>query len=102
MGVYRPMTTLLVLGAQRERISSRAAEHRLDESHQVIPQHGCIPAVPASVSPGEVIVAAPDANVEDAACCRRSCRWLRASSNLRSRAAWISACRPASLSCGVT
>ena len=24
--------------------------------HQFIPQHGCIPAEPASVSPGEVIV----------------------------------------------
>src|SRR5438876_10003647 len=32
---------------------SRAAEHRLDELDQVIPQHGCFPAEPASVSPGE-------------------------------------------------
>jgi hypothetical protein len=30
---------------QRERVDSRAATHRLDEPHQVIPQHGCIPAV---------------------------------------------------------
>src|SRR5438445_9903489 len=98
MGVYRPMTTLLVLGAQRERMGSRAAEHRLDEPHQVIPQHGCLPAEPASVSPGEVIVAGVEegAHLKDVVCCRRSCRSLRASSNLRSRAAWISACRPAS------
>jgi hypothetical protein len=41
-------------------ISSRAAEHRLDEPHQVIPQHGCIPAEPASVSPGKFILAPVD------------------------------------------
>jgi len=29
-------------------MSSRAAEHRLDEPRQVIPQHGCVPAEPAS------------------------------------------------------
>ena len=28
--------------------------HRYD--HQAIPQHGCVPAVPASVSPGKIIV----------------------------------------------
>ena len=61
--VYRPMT--VSIHAQRERISSRAAEHRLDEPDQAIPQRRCIPAVPASVSPGEVIVAALEANVED-------------------------------------
>src|SRR2546430_13797231 len=33
------------------RIGSRAAEHRLDEPHQVIPQHGCIPAVPLPFHP---------------------------------------------------
>ena len=44
------------LNVPRERISSRAVWHRLDELHQVVPQHGCIPAKPASVSPGEVIV----------------------------------------------
>jgi hypothetical protein len=37
-----------------------SAKHRLDEPHQVIPQHGCIPAVPASVSPGKWIVAPAD------------------------------------------
>ena len=37
-------------------LSSRAAEHRLDEPKEAIPQHGCIPAEPASVSPGGVIV----------------------------------------------
>ena len=42
--------------------------------------------MPASVSPGEVIEAAPDANVEDDVCCRRSCRCRRAASNLRSPA----------------
>jgi hypothetical protein len=30
----------------------RAAKHRLDEPGQIIPQHGCVPALPASVSPG--------------------------------------------------
>src|SRR5215472_7649272 len=30
----------------------RAVKHRLDESGQIIPQHGCVPALPASVSPG--------------------------------------------------
>src|SRR5216683_2673180 len=28
--------------------------HRYD--HQAIPQHGCVPAMPASVSPGKIIV----------------------------------------------
>src|SRR5499427_10319990 len=30
----------------------RAVQHRLDEPGQIIPQHGCVPAWPASVSPG--------------------------------------------------
>ena len=30
----------------------RAVKHRLDEPGQIIPQHGCVPALPASVSPG--------------------------------------------------
>jgi hypothetical protein len=30
----------------------RAVKHRLDEPGQIIPQHGCVPAWPASVSPG--------------------------------------------------
>ena len=47
---------LLGHGSARE-ISCRAARHRLDEPRQVIPQHGCVPAEPASVWLGEVIVA---------------------------------------------
>jgi hypothetical protein len=53
-------------------MSSRAIEHRLDEPRQVIPQHGCVPAVPASVSPGKLILT-PLRQAADA-CCRRSCR----------------------------
>ena len=30
----------------------RAVQHRLDEPGQIIPQHGCVPALPASVSSG--------------------------------------------------
>jgi len=30
----------------------RAVKHRLDEPGQIIPQHGCVPALPASVSSG--------------------------------------------------
>src|SRR5215472_4966716 len=30
----------------------RAVQHRPDEPDQIIPQHGCVPALPASVSPG--------------------------------------------------
>src|SRR5215472_125737 len=30
----------------------RAVKHRLDEPGQIIRQHGCVPALPASVSPG--------------------------------------------------
>ena len=30
----------------------RAVKHRLGEPGQIIPQHGCVPALPASVSPG--------------------------------------------------
>src|SRR5216684_7761587 len=33
------------------------SRHRYD--HQAIPQHGCVPAEPASVSPGKIIVAPP-------------------------------------------
>jgi transposase len=46
---------------------------------------GCIPAVPASVSSGEIIVVAFTAELRLAACCRRSCRRQRACSSLRSR-----------------
>jgi len=74
MRVYRPMLVCC------------ANLHRLDESHQVIPQHGCIPAEPASVSPGDAIVAVFEKSASDPAA-RRSCRWLRACSSLRSRAA---------------
>jgi len=58
---------------------SRAAEHRLDELDQVIPQHGCFPAEPASVSPGEVILPSlrKRANSDGGACSRRSCRCRR-------------------------
>ena len=35
--------------------------HRYD--HQAIPQHGCVPAEPASVSPGKIIVAPPRPSV---------------------------------------
>src|ERR1700739_4036591 len=55
------------------------SRHRYD--HQAIPQHGCVPAEPASVSPGKAIVAAPGANPEDIVCCRRRWRWLRACFN---------------------
>ena len=41
---------------QRESEGSRAAHDRLDKPRQVIPQHGCVPAVPASVSPGKAIL----------------------------------------------
>lgn len=56
MWVYRPMTSFLYPAAREN--ASRAARHRLDEP-QTIPQHGCIPAEPTSVSPGRFIVAPP-------------------------------------------
>ena len=37
------------------------SRHRYD--HQAIPQHGCVPAEPASVSPGKIIVAPPCSSV---------------------------------------
>ena len=37
------------------------SRHRYD--HQAIPQHGCVPAEPASVSPGKIIVAPPRPSV---------------------------------------
>ena len=47
----------LLVGASTARERSfekgpRAVKHRLDEPGQIIPQHGCVPALPASVSPG--------------------------------------------------
>jgi len=63
-----------------ERMSSRAVDHRLDEPRQIIPQHGCVPAAPASVSPGAVIVAA---------------EWDRA--NREGIAWWLPAMRPRSI-----
>ena len=35
---------------------SRTCSDRLDEPNQAIPRHGCIPAEPAAVSPGKIIV----------------------------------------------
>src|ERR1700675_2130938 len=35
---------------------SRRCSDRLDEPSQAIPRHGCIPAEPAAVSPGKIIV----------------------------------------------
>ena len=37
------------------------SRHRYD--HEAIPQHGCVPAEPASVSPGKIIVAPPRPSV---------------------------------------
>src|SRR5258708_1067033 len=54
MGVFRSDE---VWGARAR--NSRALYHRLDEPHQVIPRHGCIPTEPASVSLGGIIVAPP-------------------------------------------
>jgi len=71
-----------MLGRAR-KANFRAPKHRLDEPHQAIPRHGCIPAEPASVSPGKVIVAP----LGYAAFCRRRCLSWRACSSLRSRAA---------------
>src|SRR5438067_2425641 len=47
------------------RSSEMAKKTQLDveRAHQVIPQHGCIPAEPASVSRSEVIVALPRPSV---------------------------------------
>ena len=47
----------------------------------------CIPAEPASVSPGEVIVVVFEESASSDLASRRSCRWRRDSSSLRSRAA---------------
>jgi len=48
--------TLFLLGVSSARAKlyegPRAAKHRLDEPGRIIPQHGCVPALPASVSPG--------------------------------------------------
>ncbi len=41
-------------------------------------------------------------SIDSAVCCRRGCRRRRAASGLRSRAAWIWAWRPASISRGLT
>ena len=41
------------------------SRHRYD--HQAIPQHGCVPAEPASVSPGKIIVAPPRPSVSTVA-----------------------------------
>jgi hypothetical protein len=42
------------------------SRHRYD--HQAIPQHGCVPAEPASVSPGKIIVAPPRPSVSTSGC----------------------------------
>jgi hypothetical protein len=41
-----------VNSARAKSEGPRAVKHRLDEPGQIIPQHGCVPALPASVSPG--------------------------------------------------
>jgi len=46
----------LLVGVNSARVKfqkrPRAVKHRLDEPGQIIPQHGCVPALPPSVSPG--------------------------------------------------
>ena len=56
MGVYRPMLVFLQVTAREHGLPRR--ERRLDEPHPSIPQHGCIPAEPASVSSDASIVIA--------------------------------------------
>jgi len=51
MGSFDPMEV-----GRRKNESSRPV-HRLDEPTGNIPRHGCVPAEPASVSPGKIIVA---------------------------------------------
>jgi hypothetical protein len=73
------------------------SDHRLDGPTRLSLGMGCFPAEPASVSPGTVIIAfgfMPP--VAGGGRCRR------ASTSLRSRIAWISAGRQASMSRGVT
>jgi|HubBroStandDraft_6_1064221.scaffolds.fasta_scaffold40407_1 hypothetical protein len=57
MWVYRPMTSSFIV--QRERTGPALLDISYDEARQIIPQPGCIPAEPASVSPGRFIVAPP-------------------------------------------
>jgi hypothetical protein len=83
------------LAVHSARVGSSAAEPRLDEP-QPVSQHDCLWAEPLPFHPARSFVAAPTANGEDPVCCRRSCRCQRACSNSRSRAASISAGRPAS------
>ena len=54
-GLSSDDSLLVRVSTARERSfkkSPRAVKHRLDEPGQIIPQHGCVPALPASVSPG--------------------------------------------------
>src|SRR5215469_13341023 len=49
------MTLFLWVSTARERSFTKTpalVQHRPDEPGQIIPQHGCVPALPASVSPG--------------------------------------------------
>ncbi len=84
---------------------SRRCSDRLDEASQANPRHGCIPAEPAAVSPGKIIV--PRIVIggvildQPAGCGIGAAK--RGASSLRSRGAAISeGCRPASISCGAT
>jgi len=84
---------------------SRRCSDRLDEPSQAIPRHGCIPAEPAAVSPGKIIV--PRIVIggvildQPAGCGIGAAK--RGASSLRSRgAARSEGCRPASISCGAT
>ena len=81
--------------------------HRLDELRRAIPQHGCVPAEPASVSPGKdqfidnTLVSPPMVCATGCrALWRRNWRCCRASSSLRSRSAKTFRSRPSSLSLG--
>jgi hypothetical protein len=54
-GLSSDDSLLVGVSTARERSfnkTPRAVKHRLDEPGQIIPQHGCVPALPASVSPG--------------------------------------------------
>src|ERR1700674_338709 len=71
-------------GWQEQEGYSRRYSDRLDEPSQAIPRHGCIPAEPAAVSPGKIIVP----------------RIVIGGVILDQSAIW--GCRPASISCGAT
>jgi hypothetical protein len=87
------MSPWTILSQTASQIAYRDASGTLD-------RYKAVPARPVD-SGRQVGTSYSGPKAYHAACCRRTCRSFRDTSNFRSLSAWISCCLPASMSFGV-